>query len=142
MHIKDVMTRNVEYIPTNTSLKSAAEIMQRMDTGFLPIGNSEHEKLRGVVTDRDITVRGVARGLDPNTATVDEVKTDKVLYCLENDSLEDAARSMSDQQVYRLIVLNNEQDKKMTGVISLADIARRNEAELAGKVTINVTAQS
>lgn len=142
MHIKDVMTRNVEYIPTNTSLKSAAEIMQRMDAGFLPIGNSEHDKLRGVVTDRDITVRGVARGLDPNTATVDEVKTDKVLYCLENDSLEDAARSMGEQQVYRLIVLNNEQDKKMTGVISLADIARRNEAELAGKVTVNVTAQS
>lgn len=142
MHIRDVMTKNVEYIPTNTSLKSAAEIMQRMDTGFLPIGNSEHEKLRGVITDRDITVRGVAKGLDPNKATVDEVKTEKVLYCLEDDSLEDAAKSMSEQQVYRLIVLNNEQDKKMTGVISLADIARRNEAELAGKVTINVTAQS
>lgn len=142
MRIRDVMTKNVEYIPANTSLKSAAEIMQRMDTGFLPIGNSEHEKLRGVITDRDITVRGVAKGLDPNKATVDEVKTEKVLYCLEDDSLEDAAKSMSEQQVYRLIVLNNEQDKKMTGVISLADIARRNEAELAGKVTINVTAQS
>lgn len=142
MNIRDVMTRNVEYVPSNTSLKSAAEIMKRTDTGFLPIGNSEQEKLRGVVTDRDITVRGVAAGLDPSTATVDEVKTDKVLYCFEDASLEEAAKTMSDKKVYRLIVLNNEQDKKMTGVLSLSDIARRNEADLAGKVTINVTSAS
>ena len=140
MHIREVMTKDVKYIPTHTSLKSAAEIMERLDTGFLPIGNSEQDKLRGVVTDRDITVRGVAEGLDPNITTVEEVKTDKVLYCLESDTLEDAARSMSDQKVYRLIVLNNAEDKKMTGVISLADIARRNEEKLAGQVTINVTA--
>lgn len=140
MYIKDVMTKDVKYIPSNTSLKSAAEIMERMDTGFLPIGSSEHDKLRGVVTDRDITIRGVARGLDPDQATVDDVKTEKVLYCLEDDTIEDAARSMSDQKVYRLIVLNNEQDRTMTGVISLADIARRNEEQLAGQVTINVTA--
>lgn len=59
---------------------------------------------------------------------------------MEDDTLEHAARSMGEQKVYRLIALNNDEDKKMTGVISLADIARRNEAELAGQVTINGTA--
>lgn len=141
MHIKDVMTKDVEYIPTNTSLKKAAEIMERLDTGFLPIGNTPHDKLQGVITDRDITVRAVAKGLNPSSATVDDIKTEKITYCMEDDTLEEAARNMGEQKVYRLIVLNNEQDRKMTGVISLADIARRSEGEeLAGKVTIDVTA--
>lgn len=140
MQIKDIMTKHVEFVAGNTSLKVAAATMKRLDAGFLPIGNSESDKLRGVVTDRDITIRGVAMGLDPDRATVKDVKTEKVLYCTEDDSLEDAARSMSDQKVYRLIVLNNKKDKKMTGVVSLADIARSNEPALAGKVTTSVTA--
>ncbi|MGD8578477.1 MAG: CBS domain-containing protein [Lysobacterales bacterium] len=133
------MTQNVEYVPTDTSLKEAAELMRRLDAGFLPIGNSSKGKLQGVVTDRDIAVRGVAQGLDPNSATVEEVKTGKVLYCYEGESLEDAARHMGEQKVYRLIVLDNDQDKRMTGVISLADIARHSGNTLSGKATAEIT---
>jgi CBS domain-containing protein len=139
MQIREIMTSNVEYIPTDTSLRDAAERMDHLDTGFLPIGNLGEGKLRGVVTDRDIAIRGVGKGLDPNRTTVEQVKTDKVLYCYEDETLEDAARYMGEQRVYRLVVLDNEQNKKMTGVISLADIARESDAKLAGRVTTDIT---
>jgi len=83
MKISDIMTREVEYIRADTPLKQAAETMERLDTGFLPIGNSPQDKLLGVVTDRDITIRGVAKGLDPADTPVQRVITDKVLYCYD-----------------------------------------------------------
>lgn len=131
MKIKDVMTRDVEYIPTDTTLKQAAEKMAELDTGFLPLGNSDSDKLRGVITDRDITIRAIATGLDPNQTTVEQIKTDKVLYCFEDDDVDSAADSMHDQQVNRLIVLNNKEEKRLCGVITLGDIFRHNE-EKAG----------
>lgn len=140
MLVKDVMTKNVEYIHSDSSLKDAAERMHRLDCGFLPIANSGQEKLRGVITDRDIAVRAVAEGFDPTQTTVDEIKTDKVLYCFEDDSLSDAAVSMSEQKVYRLIVLNNRNEKKMTGIISLGDIVRHNEEKLAGSIAKGIAA--
>jgi CBS domain-containing protein len=118
MRVKEVMTGHAEYIPTTTTLKEAAQKMRDLDCGFLPIGNSRQDKLHGVVTDRDLTVRGIAEGLDPLKATVDEIKTSRVLYCFEDDDIEDAAKRMRDQQVHRLIVLNNRQDKKMCGIIT------------------------
>jgi CBS domain-containing protein len=139
MKIRDVMTRDVEYVPSNTTLREAAECMARLDAGFLPIGNSSQDKLQGVITDRDITIRGVARGLDPNTATIEQVKSDRVHYCYEDESLEDAARHMGEQQIYRLIVLDIDRDKRMTGVISLADIARSEGHSLAGQTTVKIT---
>lgn len=139
MKIRDVMTRNAEYVHSDMSLKQAAETMERLDTGFLPIGDSPQEKLLGVVTDRDITVRGVAKGLDPDSTPVKRVKTDRVLYCYEDDSADDAARNMGEQEVYRLVVLNNSEDKRLTGVVSLADIGRRGKEQLAGEVARDVT---
>lgn len=140
MKIRDIMTTDVEYVHADTSLRKAAEAMQRLDTGFLPIGNSPREKLLGVVTDRDITVRGVARGLDPDSTPVSEVKTDRVLYCFEDDEAEDAARNMGEQEVYRLVVLNNRQDKRLSGVVTVGDIGRRHQKDLAGKTASEITA--
>jgi CBS domain-containing protein len=138
--IRDIMTRDVETIRADTPLKQAAETMERLDTGFLPIGNSAQDKLLGVVTDRDITVRGVAKGLDPANTPVDRVKSDRVLYCYEDDSAEAAARSMGDQEVYRLIVLDNPESKRLSGVVTLADIGRAGGAELSGAATREISA--
>lgn len=134
MLIEDVMTGDVEYIPTDMTLADAAKCMRERDCGFLPLGNDPQGKLQGVVTDRDIVLRGVAEGKDPNTATVDEVKTDKVLYCYRSDDVRDAAYSMREQQVYRLIVLESKENKKLCGIVSLGDILRRGDnVELAGE---------
>lgn len=140
MLVKEAMTENVTYIPSNTTLQEAAKRMHDMDCGFLPIGNSEDGKLLGVVTDRDITVRAIAEGKDPVTATVDEIKTEKVLYCFQDDNLADATESMQKEQVYRLIVLNNREDKKLCGIISLGDMVRHNEGDLVAQTAKSIAA--
>lgn len=140
MKIRDIMTRDVEYISADTPLKDAAETMERLDTGFLPIGNSPQDKLLGVVTDRDITIRGVAKGLDPADTPVEQVKTDRVLYCFEDDEAADAARNMGEQEVYRLVVLDNEQNKRLSGVVSLADIGRAGGVAVSGRAATKISA--
>lgn len=136
MKVEEVMTTDVDYVPSDMSLAEAANHMKNHDCGFLPIGNDPNGKLQGVITDRDIVLRAVAEGKDPNTTTVSEAKTDKVLYCFRNDDVRDAAYSMRDKQVYRLIVLDSPQTKKLCGVVTLGDIVCRGEGEhleLAGE---------
>lgn len=133
MKVREAMTGHAEYIPSTTTLKDAAKRMRDLDCGFLPLGDSADGKLLGVITDRDIVIRGVAEGCDPTTTHVDSIKSDRVLYCFQDDELKDAARSMHDQQVYRLIVLNNKQDKKLSGVISLGDITRHAQGSVAAQ---------
>jgi len=139
MKVQQVMSSNVHYVPSHTTLAEAACQMRDHDTGFLPIGDSDRDKLQGVVTDRDIVVRVLANGKDPNQATVQDAKTAKVLYCYENDSVEDAARSMRDNHVYRLIVLNNEREKRLCGVVSLGDIVRKDDPALGGRTAKGIT---
>ncbi len=140
MNVQEVMTKNVEYIPANTTLHEAARMMRDLDCGFLPIGDDSNDKLRGVVTDRDILIRGIADGKDPNSTTIDAVKTDKVLYCFQDDSLETVARNMGGQQIYRLVVLDNPDSKRLCGVISLGDIARQRMDKLAGETATSIAA--
>lgn len=140
MQIKQIMTNDVKYIQSDTTLRDAAAAMADLDCGFLPIGDGSGGKLRGVITDRDIVIRGTAQGLDPNKATVDQIKTNDVWYCFEDDALDAAAESMSKRKIYRLIVLNNENEKKITGVISLGDIVRQNEERLAGHIARGIAA--
>ncbi len=143
MQIKDVMTQNPEYIPSNCTLVEAAQRMKELDTGFLAIGDDPKGKLQGVVTDRDITIRCVAEGADPNTTSVREAQTDRVLYCFEDDDVDDAARNMQEQQVYRLIVLNNRDRKRLSGIVTLGDIARRQEnPSLVGQTAKGITTRA
>lgn len=132
MQVQDVMTRNVEYIPSDTTLAQAAIKMRDIDAGFLPIGDSDQDKLQGVITDRDIVVRAIADGRDPEQTAVKDAKSDKVLYCYQDDSVEDAARSMREQQVYRLVVLDSRDSKRLCGVVSLGDVLRHDREDLAG----------
>lgn len=133
MQVRQAMTGKAEYISANTTLSQAAQKMRDLDVGFLPIGDRQEEKLQGVVTDRDITVRGIAAGKNPDTTTVSSVETDKVLYCFEEDSLEEAATSMQKQKVYRLIVLNSPDQKRLCGIVSLGDILQHGEIKLSAE---------
>lgn len=139
MQVQHIMSSNVHYIPSSTTLAEAATMMREIDTGFLPIGDPDKDKLQGVITDRDIVVRAIAVGKDPRQTTVSEVKTDKVLYCYQKDSVEKAAEHMRNQQVYRLIVLDGADSKRLCGVISLGDIVRHDGEELGGETARDIT---
>ena len=131
MKVSDVMTGQAEFVAPNTSLREAAERMAALDTGFLAISDEQQNKLEGVITDRDIVVRALAKGLDPNTTMVNQVETRGVLYCFADDDLESACKSMYNEQVHRLIVLDNPDQKRLAGVISLGDIVRHDQDKLA-----------
>ena len=81
MRVQDAMTKNATYIPAAMTLDDAARKMRELNSGFLPIADANEKKLQGVVTDRDIVLRAVAEGLDPARTSVEEVKSDAVLFC-------------------------------------------------------------
>lgn len=140
MQVRELMTDKPRFIAGSTTLQDAARKMRDLDCGFLPVADEREQRLQGVVTDRDITVRAVADGRDPQKTTVEDVKTDKVLYCFKDDDVADAAKSMQDRQVYRLIVLDNRDNKKLCGVISLGDILRHKQGQLAEKTAEAIVA--
>lgn len=121
MLAKDVMSQKPEFLPPTASLKEAADLMRTHDYGFLPVG--ENDRLIGTVTDRDITVRAVAEGKDPTKTTLRDIMSKEIFYCQESDTLEKITHQMEELQVRRLVVLNKE--KRMTGIISLGDIATK-----------------
>lgn len=126
MKIKDIMTENCCFVPHTATLQEAAQKMAEMDCGFMPVG--KNDKLCGIVTDRDIAIRAVAKNLATDTA-VSKIMSDKVLYCLETDSVNDIARNMSENRVRRLVVLNNAKDKKLSGIVSICDIVTAQNTE-------------
>lgn len=127
MQVKEIMTKTVKYIDPNTALNDAAQIMLNKDIGALPVG--ENDRLVGMVTDRDITIRAVAKSNDPHATTVREIMTPKCIYCFEDDSIEEAAKNMGEHQIRRLPVLNK--DKRLVGVVSLGDICCKGSKQAA-----------
>jgi CBS domain-containing protein len=118
MLVQECMTKNVELTDPNATIRAAAEKMRDGDFGMLPIG--ENDRLVGTITDRDITIRAVAEGLDPESAKVRDVMSSRVLYCFEDQDAKDVARNMGMNQVRRLPVLNRE--KRLVGIVSLGDL--------------------
>jgi CBS domain-containing protein len=125
MQCKEIMTRNVECVGPETTLETAAQRMRDLDVGPLPV--CDHDKLAGVVTDRDIAIRGVAAGCDVHTTKVSDVMTKGVDFCFEDDDLEEAERIMQERQIRRLLVLNR--DKRLVGIVSLGDLATKTPRE-------------
>jgi CBS domain-containing protein len=120
MQVKDCMSRNPDYLKADTTIREAAKHMRDHDTGFIPVASDD--RIIGAVTDRDLTVRVLADG-----KSIDEklssVVTDKVLYCFEDSDIREVLRNMREQRVQRLIVLNNDQEKDLAGIVTLSDIA-------------------
>jgi CBS domain-containing protein len=128
MKVREVMTANVEMINSDARLPEAAKRMADADIGLLPVG--ENDRLVGMVTDRDITIRAVAQGRNPSRTKVRDVMTERVLYCYDDEDVEHIADSIAKLQVRRLPVVNR--GKQLVGVISLADIALKHDMEEAG----------
>jgi CBS domain-containing protein len=118
MLVKEAMSREVKIVAPNQPLQEAARIMLDIDVGALPVG--ENDKLVGMITDRDIAVRGVAAGKAPTTS-VREVMSRDVRYCYEDEDTAHVARNMAEQQVRRLPVVDR--NKRLVGILALADLA-------------------
>jgi len=133
--VKDVMSHKVETVKPDDTLKHAAVKMEALDVGPLPV--CDGEKLCGMLTDRDITVRAVASGKDPNRTTVRETMTSELCYAFEDQSIDEAVKLMHDHQVRRLPVLSH--DKHLVGIVSLADLARSTDEHKKSKALEGVS---
>ena len=119
MEIRELMTQDVEIIGPNASLTEAAQKMKALDIGLIPV--CDGEKLTGMLTDRDITVRAAAEGLNPTTTKVGDVMTKEVAYCFEDQDVEEVASAMEAKQIRRMPILNR--DKRLVGIVALGDLA-------------------
>ena len=118
MKVGDIMTRQVQVTSPEASILEAAKAMAQIDSGVLPVG--DQDRLVGMVTDRDIAIRGVAQGKGPD-AKVSEIMSKEVKYCFEDDDVDAVARNMAEIKVQRLPVMSR--DKRLVGIVSLGDIA-------------------
>ena len=116
--LKDLMSRDVKVINPDMTIGEAAQKMRDGDFGMLPVG--EDDRMIGTISDRDIAIRAVAEGKDPDTK-VRDVMTDGIAWAYEDDSVEKAANIMSERQVRRLPVVNRE--KRLVGIVALGDFA-------------------
>jgi len=121
MNVSEVMTTDVQVVGPQESLQHAAQLMDQLNVGALPV-YAGHELL-GMVTDRDITVRGTASGYVPNEACVSDVMSPNVEWCTEDQDTEEVMHMMSQAQVRRLPVLNL--DRELVGIVSLGDMATK-----------------
>ena len=137
MLVANVMTRGAECVRPTNSLQEAAQKMKSLDVGPLPVCG-DNDRLVGMLTDRDITVRAVAEACDPRTTTVQDVMTPDVVYCFEDQDVQEAARLMKEHQVRRLVVLNR--DRWLVGIISLGDLAvETGDEKMAGQTLEQVS---
>ena len=118
MEIGKVMHRDVQIIGPTESLRNAAAMMKKLDAGVLPVG--EHDKLVGMITDHDIAIRGIAAGKGPD-ARVQDVMSQEVKYCFEDEEVTHVAENMAELQIRRLPVMNR--NKRLVGIVSLGDLA-------------------
>lgn len=133
MLVNDAMSRDVRTVTPEATIREAARLMAEADVGALPVAAGD--RLAGMVTDRDIAIRAIAAGKGPD-CLVSEVMTNDVLYCHVDEDLGHVARNLAENQVRRLPVVDV--DKRLVGIISLADIADARAAE-AGEALEGIT---
>ena len=119
MLVKEIMTHNAEVISPGDTLEQAARKMDELNIGPLPV--CEGNRVVGILTDRDITVRATAAGCDPKAVLVYEAMSHDVISCHEDEDVQEAARLMKEKQVRRLLVMNSAND--LVGIVSLGDLA-------------------
>ena len=134
MKVSDVMTRDVQTVRPDQTAREAASFMLRADAGSIPV--TEGERLIGMITDRDIAVRGVAEGHGPETP-VRELMTDDVICARDSDDVEDVASKMSEAQVRRLPVIDDQE--RLCGIVSLGDLSQQGADNAAEQALEGVT---
>lgn len=139
MLLKDIMTPTVERVPKDASVQDVARRMETIDVGMIPVYDGD--RLVGMVTDRDIVLRVVAEGQDAATTPAHAVMTPEVIYCYEDQDIEEAAEVMERQQIRRLIVLNR--SKRLVGIVALGDLAtHRQGKKIAGEALSQISKES
>jgi len=126
MKVRDVMTSSVQTVTPEQAVREAASFMLSADAGSIPV--TDGDRLIGMITDRDIAVRGVAKGHGPDTP-VRELMTDDLIVVRDDDDVEEAATKMSDAQVRRLPVIDDQE--RLCGIVSLGDLSRETDNECA-----------
>ena len=122
MKILKLMTRNPKTVSPNSTIAEAAKIMKRIDAGVLPV--TQNGKVVGMITDRDITIRSVAEGQDPNQVLVHEAMTKQTVFCYDDENIHQAGKAMLSEKVGRLPVLSRK-NMTLAGIVSLADIIKQ-----------------
>ena len=135
MQLSEIITRDVETIGPETTVREAAQRMRSMDVGSLPVCDGAN--LLGMITDRDITIRAIADGRDPAQTPVKDAMTPNVEYVFEDDDVQRAAQIMQDKQIRRLPVVNRE--KKLVGIVALGDIARTGNDRMSGNTLQDIS---
>jgi CBS domain-containing protein len=138
MKAKDIMTPHVELIHSDDSIKKAARKMEELNVGALPVAAGG--EVVGIITDRDIVIRSVAQGLDPEKHKIMEAVSEGIVSCHEEDDLKTVADIMERNQIRRVIVKN--QEANVTGIVSLGDLATNIHKEMAGEVIKEVSEPS
>ena len=126
MKVREIMTAQIEMIDSEETVTKAAKQMQSFDLGLLPVTKGKNQ-LVGVITDRDIVLRSVALGLDPNKTKVCQIMTPNVKWCSQEESLEQAAKQLEENQIHRLLVCDDQ--NRPIGVFSVTDLVRRTHNE-------------
>src|SRR5690348_16103816 len=134
MKISEVMTRDVQTVRPDQPVQQAASFMLSADAGSIPV--TDGDRLIGMITDRDIAVRGVAKGYGPDTP-VRELMTNDIICARDDDDVDDVASRMSEAQVRRLPVIDD--DQRLCGIVSLGDLSRDADEDIASEALEGVS---
>ena len=134
MRVSEIMSRDVRVASPRQSIQEAAAIMAEIDAGIVPVGENDH--LVGMITDRDIAVRAVAKGKGPETS-IDDVMTRDVKYCYEDEDSEHVLDNLGALQLRRVPVVSR--DKRLVGIVSLGDLANQSANGHAGAALAEIS---
>ena len=135
MDIKSIMNRDIKLVSGKTTVKEAAEKMEKSGVGFLPVG--ENDVVEGTLTDRDIVLNAIAKGKDPAQTQIHDIMHPTVRACHEDKDVEEVARMMNEERVRRMPIIDGE--NRLVGVVSIGDMAQHLRPETAGEVLRGVT---
>lgn len=138
MKVKDIMTGGCNYCAPTDNVMDVAKLMRQDDYGAVPV--AEQDKLVGMLTDRDIVVRGLAEGRDPAVTQVRDLMSENVFYCFDDQECAEVASNMGDMQVRRMPVVDRE--KQLVGMVSLGDLASHGAASEAATALEGVSRQA
>jgi CBS domain-containing protein len=133
--VRDLMTSNPQTVEPDAPVAEAAKLMKQEDVGIVPV--VEGDRLVGTLTDRDIAVRVVAEGKDPQSTRVSEIASSDLVTIDPQQDLDEALRLMAQHQVRRLPVV--EEDGKLVGIVAQADVARQGKDERTGEVVEQIS---
>jgi CBS domain-containing protein len=136
MKVREAMHKGVQWVDPETKVSELAKTMREHDIGALPVG--KNDRLIGMVTDRDIVCRGFANGKHADALTARDVMSKGIVFCRDDEELDDAMHIMEQKQIRRLPVLNDK--KRMVGMLSLGDVSHSSARELSGEVLQAVSA--